>query len=146
MSVEQNNKKLTKEENKMNQLELKKINKKLTKNLLDVIVLDLLKSESMHGYKILLRIRRNFGVYLGPSTIYPFLKTLEEKGYITSEWDTKNDRPRKVFSLTSKGDNILVDVKQSFASICMQLNKMGMNRFNPAIIQNNFVGNLASVP
>ena len=129
----------------MNQLELKNINKKLTKNLLDVIVLDLLKSEPMHGYKIISSIRRNFGVYLGPSTIYPFLSTLEKSGYIQSQWDTNHERPRKVFSLTSEGKNMLIGITQSFTGICMELNRMGMNRFSAGTLQNSIMNDLVGV-
>ena len=75
--------------------ELRKVDKQLTRGLLDIIVLELLRSEAMHGYKIITSIRRNFGAYFGPSTIYPFLTELQEKGYITSQWDTKHDRPEK---------------------------------------------------
>ena len=130
----------------MNQFKLKKINKKLTKNLLDVIVLGLLKSESMHGYKIMSNIRRNFGVYLGPSTIYPFLNNLEDNGYIKSQWDTTHDRPRKVYCLTPDGNSILVGCEQSFNNVCLQLNRIGMSRLPSINVnQNNFKLNQVGV-
>ena len=50
-------------------VEMRKINKQMTKGLLDIIVLSLLRSKSMHGYKIITSIRKNFGVYFGPSTV-----------------------------------------------------------------------------
>ena len=112
----------------MNPHELKKVNKQLTRGLLEIIVLGLLRSESMHGYKIITSIRRSFGIYFGPSTIYPYLNDLEEKGYIKSEWDLKHDRPRKVYSLTSEGSSILMGIEHSFNSICLRLSRMGMSR------------------
>ena len=112
----------------MNPREIKKANKQLTRGLLDIIILELLQKEDMHGYKVITQIRKNFGAYFGPSTIYPFLAELQEKGYITSQWDTNHDRPRKVFSLTTEGKTMLTGIEQSFSFICTRLNSMGLNR------------------
>jgi len=109
----------------------KKVQVKLTKGLLDLIVLQLLDNEPMHGYKIITRIRRNFGVYFGPSTIYPLLNTLEKKGYVKSEWDMQNDRPRKVFKLTTDGRTLLNFTEDSLIFIC---GKIGINRTNNRIL------------
>ena len=85
----------------------KEVQAKLAKGLLDLIVLQLLNTQPMHGYQIITKIRKSFGVYLGPSTIYPLLATLEKKGHVTSEWNMKTERPRKVYKLTSEGEAIL---------------------------------------
>jgi PadR family transcriptional regulator PadR len=128
--------KKAKEENKkLNPHELKKVEKQLTKGLLDIVVLGFLRSESMHGYKLITIIRRNFGVYFGPSTIYPYLNDLEKKGYIKSQWDINDDHPRKVYSLTPEGSSILIGIEQSFDSICLRLSRMGMRRL-PSINDN----------
>ena len=109
----------------------KKVQVKLTKGLLDLIVLQFLDNEPMHGYKIITRIRRNFGVYFGPSTIYPLLNTLEKKGYVKSEWDMQNDRPRKVFKLTTDGRTLLNFTEDSLVFIC---GKIGMKPTNNRIL------------
>jgi len=114
----------------LNPHELKKVEKQFTKGLLDIVILSLLRSESMHGYKMISSIRRSFGVYFGPSTIYPLLGTLEKKGYIKSQWNLNNDRPRKVYSLTPEGSNILTGAEQSFNSICSRLSRMGMSKIS----------------
>ena len=125
----------------MNPHELKKVEKQFTKGLLDIVILSLLRSESMHGYKIITSIRRSFGIYFGPSTIYPYLYNLKENGYIKSQWDTNNDRPRKVYSLTPEGSGILTGAEQSFNSICSRLSRMGLSRlpFNNNIRNNVIV-------
>jgi PadR family transcriptional regulator PadR len=112
----------------MNVYKIRKMENKLTKGLLDLVVLGFLKSEPMHGYKIIQNIRHNFGIYFGPSTIYPFLKEFEKSGYIKSEWDVNSDRPRKVYHITSKGQGFLTGCEESFKFICTKLNRMGMNR------------------
>ena len=119
----------------MNGFTIKKVDKQLTKGLLDLIVLGMLKNNSIHGYGIISGIRKNFGIYFGPSTIYPFLKNLEDKGYIKSTWDMNHDRPRKVFSITPQGTDLLVGTEQSFRTICIQLKSMGIK--GPASILEN---------
>jgi PadR family transcriptional regulator len=99
----------------------KEVQNKLTKGLLDLIILQFLENEPMHGYQIITTIRKSFGVYLGPSTIYPLLNTLEEKGYIKSNWNMNNDRPRKVYTLTNEGKKVLTFTAQSLAIICKSM-------------------------
>lgn len=71
----------------------KEASTRLMKGLLDIIILQFLNDEPMHGYQIITKIRKNFGVYFGPSTIYPLLNTLEKKGYVSGTWDMSHDRP-----------------------------------------------------
>ncbi len=85
----------------------KEVSTKLMKGLLDLIILQLLNNKPMHGYEVITKIRKNFGVYFGPSTIYPLLGTLEKKGFIDSNWNTDFERPRKVYNLTTNGQNML---------------------------------------
>ena len=92
---------------KMKSRELRKIQTKLMKGLLDLVVLQFLNNHPMHGYQVISDLRKNFGVYFGPSTIYPLLSSLEEKGYIKSRWDLEKGRPRKVYSMTSQGLDLL---------------------------------------
>ncbi len=114
----------------MNKQEIRKAEIKLVRGMLDVVVLGLLKENSLHGYGVITKIRQKFGVYFGPSTIYPLLSDLEKKGTIKSEWDLTHDRPRKVFTLTSEGNSLLNCVEQSLYRICNRLNEYGMNRLH----------------
>lgn len=85
----------------------KEVQVKLTKGLLDLIILQFLNSQPMHGYQVITRIRKDFGVYFGPSTIYPLMGQLEKKNYIKSEWNMEFERPRKVYHLTNDGQMML---------------------------------------
>lgn len=96
----------------------KEIQTKLTKNLLDMITLQILDQQPMHGYQIITKIRKNFGVYLGPSTVYPLLAALEKKGYLKSTWNMNTERPRKVYQLTKEGQTVLNFTEGSLNIIC----------------------------
>ena len=104
----------------------KEVQVKLMKGLLDLIVLQFLGSQPMHGYQIITRIRKTFGVYFGPSTIYPLLGALEKKGYVKSEWNMNNERPRKVYKLTTEGQNLLNFTEDSLNFICRKIGTPGL--------------------
>ena len=105
----------------MNNNYQKEVQTKLAKGLLDMIILQYLDKESMHGYQLITKIRKGFGVYFGPSTIYPLLGTLEKKGFVNSEWNMNSERPRKVYKLTNEGKNVLSFTESSLNLICKNM-------------------------
>jgi PadR family transcriptional regulator PadR len=110
----------------------KEVQVKLMKGLLDLILLQFLSSQPMHGYQIITRIRKTFGVYFGPSTIYPLLGTLEKKGFVKSEWNMSNERPRKVYKLTTEGQNLLNFTEDSLNFICRKIGTNGVSKIGLA--------------
>ncbi len=100
----------------------KEVQVKLAKGLLDVIILQFLNSQPMHGYQIISQIRKSFGVYFGPSTVYPLLGLMERKGYLASEWNMENDRPRKVYRLTNEGQGVLDFTENSLNLMVKKIN------------------------
>ena len=110
----------------------KEASTKLMKGLLDLIILQFLNTGPMHGYQVITKIRKNFGVCFGPSTIYPLMGTLEKKGYVDSHWDMNFERPRKVYSLTKDGQNMLSYTEDSLNMICRKISTT-----NPEITQPN---------
>jgi PadR family transcriptional regulator PadR len=99
----------------------KEVQVKLMKGLLDLIVLQFLSTQPMHGYQIITKIRKSFGVYFGPSTIYPLLGALEKKGFVNSEWNMASERPRKVYKLTNEGQSLLNFTEDSLNLICRKI-------------------------
>ena len=99
----------------------KEVSTKLTKGLLDLIILQFVSTQPMHGYQIITKIRKTFGVYFGPSTVYPLLNSLEKKGFVKSEWNMTSERPRKIYSLTSNGQDMLGFTEDSLNLICRKI-------------------------
>ena len=97
---------------------------KIVKGLLDFIILQMLKSESMYGYQIISEIRRSFGVNFSPSTIYPCLAALEENGVIESVWNVDAEHPRRVYRITGAGRSALNFTENSLQTICSKLNAL----------------------
>ena len=99
----------------------KEVQTKLAKGLLDLIILQYLNQQPMHGYQVITKIRKSFGVYFGPSTIYPFMAQLEKKGYIKSQWNMDSERPRKVYTLTHDGQVMLNFTEDSLSLLCQKI-------------------------
>jgi len=99
----------------------REVQMKLMRGLLDLVVLQFLRAHPMHGYQVISSLRKQFGVYFGPSTIYPLLSVLEENGYISSRWNLENDRPRKVYSITNDGEELLSCTEESLCHIYRKL-------------------------
>jgi PadR family transcriptional regulator PadR len=111
----------------------KEVSTKLMKGLLDLIILQFLSTEPMHGYQVITKIRKNFGVYFGPSTIYPLLGTLEKKGYVDSHWNMNFERPRKVYSLTNDGQSMLNFTEDSLNLICRKITTTNQETAHPIV-------------
>jgi len=115
------------EKSKMTNNYQKEIQTKLTKGLLDMIILQYLDQQPMHGYQIITKIRKGFGVYFGPSTIYPLLGALEKKGYLNSTWNMDSQRPRKIYQLTKDGETVLNFTEGSLNLICKTMTNDNKN-------------------
>jgi len=72
----------------------------LVKRNLDIIILSMLKDNSIHGYKIIAVLHNKFGVLLSPGTLYPLLNRLESEGLITGE----EQKRRNIYFLTRLGE------------------------------------------
>ena len=75
-----------------------------TLNLMILRTLDALGT--LHGYGIARRIEQISGnlLYLNQGTIYPALLSLEQMGWIRSEWGvSENNRRAKYYSITRAG-------------------------------------------
>ena len=70
----------------------------------------LLHCSEAHGYELLEGLEQfGFGqVPVDLSTVYRMLRGLEEREFVTSQWDTGNTGPaRRVYQITEDGDRYL---------------------------------------
>jgi PadR family transcriptional regulator PadR len=88
-----------------------------------LLILAVLAQEPSYGYVIGQTIlkRSDNKINLGDATIYPVLKALERDGLITGEWETPVNTgvPRKIFTITNRGRNELVERKTIHSSISL---------------------------
>jgi transcriptional regulator len=73
---------------------------------LELLILKTLSRDSMHGYGIAQRIHEAADdlLKIEDGSLYPALYRMEERGWITSEWDvSENNRRAKFYKLTKAG-------------------------------------------
>lgn len=80
---------------------------RLVKNLLDIQLLRMIKTEPIWGYKIKKQVEANFSIKLRHGALYPALNSLERKGFLESRRQQKDGRARKVYSITTHGKEFL---------------------------------------
>ena len=80
----------------------------------------LLLREPGYGYGLLEQLRDR-GLPVDANTLYPLLRRLESQGMLTSEWDTRETRPRKFYRTSADGVRLaaalLEDWKRLDASV-----------------------------
>ncbi len=84
---------------------MERLKDKLTKEVLWIYILDLLKERPMYAYELKERIRDRFGFEPATVSSYVVLYKLEKEGYVTAEWqESETGKPsRKYYKLTEKG-------------------------------------------
>ena len=72
---------------------------------LDMLVLDVLERQPMHGYGVVRALSdRSGGVFeLPEGTVYPSLHRLEAAGLLQSDWQDVDGRRRRVYRVTPAG-------------------------------------------
>ncbi|NLC97976.1 MAG: helix-turn-helix transcriptional regulator [Actinomycetales bacterium] len=79
--------------------------------------------EPSYGYALLGSLAEH-GIDVDANTLYPLLRRLEDQGLLTSEWNTEETRPRKVYQTSTHGDlvidvltNDLADINKAMTSL-----------------------------
>lgn len=92
------------------------MDKEMLKGSIDILILSLLYHKDLYGYQIAKELRESShdDYDIGDGTLYPALKRLEKKEYLTSYWQvTKEGKKRKYYHLTEEGrKSFIIKVKQ----------------------------------
>ncbi len=81
--------------------EFKAFETELNRGFLQVLVLVALERK-MYGYRMV-KLLEELGYAVEENTLYPLLRRLEKNGWIASEWDVSEDRPKKYYAVTGEG-------------------------------------------
>ena len=69
-----------------------------------------------YGYG-LLQTLADAGVAVDATTLYPLLRRLEDQGLLTSDWDTTEARPRKVYRTSRDGERMLAALVDDLTAV-----------------------------
>jgi PadR family transcriptional regulator PadR len=81
-----------------------KFETEMNRGFLQVLVLLSLEKQ-MYGYEMLNNFRK-IGYKVEENTLYPLLRRLENKGFISSKWEVSENRPKKFYKITSNGKKL----------------------------------------
>jgi transcriptional regulator len=94
--------------------------RELLKGTTETIVLAALAAAPAHGYDLIERLRRRSqGIFeLGEGTLYPLLYKLEEKGWITGQWESGGaGRRKRVYRITTNGRKRLAERTEEWSTL-----------------------------
>jgi len=74
--------------------------------LVTLMVLHYVAGEACYGHQLMDRIGSLTGgaVAVNPNTMYPLLRSLEERGFVTGEWEHPQRRTRRFYRITPAGE------------------------------------------
>lgn len=103
-----------------------KISGELMKGSTQTLVLSVIASEDMYGYKIVKELEaRSENVFsLKEGTLYPVLHSLEQNGYVQSYWVEVDNKKRKYYHITRKGKNALKQKKEEWKEYSSAVGKV----------------------
>lgn len=86
-----------------------------SKTIFPALLLHLLEEQSDHGYGLMQRIDRLCGDLIAVNTnkIYPLLRRLEERGFVSATWDHPTKRSRRIYAITPAGVERLDRIKRT---------------------------------
>jgi len=84
-----------------------------SKTIFPALILHRLAAGTDHGFGLMQRIESVCSDLLAvnTNTIYPLLRRLEERGFITGEWDHPTKRSRRLYAITPTGRERLARIK-----------------------------------
>ena len=69
-----------------------------------------------YGYGLLEDLQAR-GFDTDANTLYPLLRRLEKQGFLTSEWNTEEARPRKFYRTSGDGNRLAATLSREFRAI-----------------------------
>jgi PadR family transcriptional regulator, regulatory protein PadR len=84
-----------------------------SKTVFPALILHLVKKQPDHGYGLMQRIDALCGGLIAVNTnkIYPLLRRLEERGFLSAKWEHPTKRSRRIYHITAAGEERLQRIK-----------------------------------
>lgn len=103
-----------------------KYSKDLSAGTIPTMILSVISSEDMYGYKIVktLEARSEDAFSLKEGTLYPILHSMEKEDLLESYWEIADGRKRKYYHITKKGSKRLAEKKQEFEEFSTTVRKV----------------------
>jgi DNA-binding PadR family transcriptional regulator len=75
------------------------------RRILGLYILKILRQGPAYGNKLSIEIKQRTQDAFTPNTnaLYPLLRKMEERGYITGEWESPDTRSKRIYTITDTG-------------------------------------------
>jgi PadR family transcriptional regulator PadR len=104
-----------------------RFDKDLTRSMVEPILMSLVSERAMYGYEIIKLVNERTGgaFQWKEGTLYPCLHRLEGAGLVKSSWRTAgNGRPRKYYTVTRKGAQLLDNKLEEWSAFSSAVNSL----------------------
>jgi transcriptional regulator len=99
----------------------------LLKGTLDMLILQTLSVQPLHGYAIAQQIERLSDAVLSveQGSLYPALERLQKRGWVTSKWgESPTGRRARYYTITAAGRRQLGDEISDFDRVLLAINRV----------------------
>jgi DNA-binding PadR family transcriptional regulator len=79
--------------------------------------------EPTYGYGLIEKLSKT-GISIEANTLYPLLRRLDGQELLHSEWNTDGAKPRKYYSRTAFGNEVLRDLKSQWYDTVQNMNRI----------------------
>lgn len=94
----------------------------LRRGTLILLVLSQLR-RPMYGYSLVKKLNDN-QIPMDANTLYPLMRRLEGQGLLKSQWDTGEAKPRKYYSITEEGLEVLEKTSAYYKAFSANVNAL----------------------
>ena len=87
-----------------------------SKSVFPLLILHMVRKRPEYGNSIIRGIKETTSgvMSVSPNAIYPLLRRLEEKGYVTGEWEDPDTRSRRFYTITPLGEEKYTEIRERF--------------------------------
>lgn len=103
------------------------LRRRAIKTFMDMLILAELQDKPLSGYDIIGLVHRRFDVLVSSGTVYSLLYSLERNGLVIADMDNR----KRVYTLTSKGEQTLETVAHANGEIQGLLHNLISNKSRP---------------
>ena len=93
---------------------------------LTLAVLAAIRDGESYGYNIMKRLNREEydNLQVEPSTIYPLLRRLEQRGMLEARWSSAEGKRKRLYFLTREGNEMLRKMSKTWLDLTEQLTRL----------------------
>jgi DNA-binding PadR family transcriptional regulator len=85
-------------------IDIANLETEMNRGFLQILVLVALENK-MYGYRMI-QFFEEHGYTVEESTLYPILRRFEKNGWVKSEWDLSEERPKKFYLISPQGRSL----------------------------------------